>query len=119
MNAFAAALAVLHADPNLSVQARYVADPSVSPEVFVRVILASPDEMLAAGQGGAVMPDVTIRVIGADLPNPPDRGCFVVDGRVYEVIAAMQDEVGLSWRVACRRLTEGPRARALLRQASA
>lgn len=118
MNAFAAALQVLLADPNLGQVSSYT-PPGGGPGLSLRIIVSDADAMMATLTPGAVAPEISIMCATADLPGPAVGGIFLVRGEECEVLAVMQEDQGLVWRLPCRRLAYGSIAREKLRQASA
>jgi hypothetical protein len=117
-DAFAAALRVLLNDANMGEVSSYTA-PGGGPGQSLRVIVSDPDEMMNVVSPGAVAPQAVVTCATSDLPGAEVGGVFVVRGEEYEVLATMQEDRGLVWRLPCRRLAYGSTARDKLRQASA
>jgi hypothetical protein len=117
VNAFAAALRVLLNDANMAEVSSYTA-PSGGPGQSLRVIVSDPDEVLSVVTPGAVAAQAVVMCATSDLPGAEVGGVFVVRGEEYEVMAALQEDRGLVWRLPCRRLAYGSGARDKLRQAS-
>lgn len=103
MSAFAGAMAVLLADPNLGADAEYRRSPSAW--TAMRVVRSAPDEQLG-GLGGAGSRAGSLSVvIAADALAaldllPPLRGDEVLlAGAAYRVEDAEADALGVSWRL--------------------
>jgi hypothetical protein len=99
MNAFAAALAVLHADPNLSTAAEYqpAAGGAWTP---VGIVLSRPQDVVSGfGQARAVAASAS--VLAADWPAPArgDRLRLASPARAWKIEAVEPDPLGLSWRL--------------------
>lgn len=116
MNAFAAAMAVLHADPNLSTAATYYPNPDrpasrwlvadhgagsyvVSAATYdVRVILSQPRQEAIGFRAIAGRVEASIET--AVLPWEPARGDWLVAGASsWRVEAAECDVLATSWRL--------------------
>ena len=102
-NAFATALATLHADPNMATDAEWRAAPG-GPWRPVRVLLSGSSDTVAGlgGPGGrAVAVEAVLRV--ADLaPDTPRRGDLLrrlSPPETWKVEEVEPDPLGLSWRL--------------------
>jgi hypothetical protein len=99
MSAFAAALATLHADPNMAEAGQYRRPPW--PWAPARIIRTAPN----ADMGGLGGPGARAGYLYADVPvaalaYTPQRGDEVKLGAVvYTVEDAERDTLGLSWRL--------------------
>ena len=69
MNAFATAMNVIFADPNMAVDAIWFAG-GTGPGVAIRVIRKSPDEITPFGAGRILSETTMLDVREADLPTP-------------------------------------------------
>jgi hypothetical protein len=118
MNAFATALRAVLNDANMGEVSTYMPQGG-GPGVAVRVVVSDADEMAMTVTQGAVAPQISIICATADLQSVEVGGVFVVRGEECEVLAVMQEDRGLVWRLPCRRLAYGSTARDKLRQASA
>jgi len=101
MNAFAAALATLLADPNLGVEAQW--QRGDEPPLLLRVLRASPDQVLSSFSVGAITATDILSVPVGVLPDiqPGDR--FWIGGDSLTVQSALRDATGTAWRIACQR----------------
>ncbi|WP_191085630.1 head-tail joining protein [Roseococcus microcysteis] len=101
MNAFAAAAAVLCANPDLGDDAEYYVAPwNVRHQV--RVILSRPDVAAVGFQLSSTVGSYTISLPVAALPEAPvEGGRFDVAGEIYEVRQAQRDETRTMWVVEC------------------
>ena len=103
--AFAAALATLHADPNMGIDAewRAAAGGAWRP---VRVLLSTPSDDLA-GLGGAGAGALAATLRAADLaPDTPRRGDLLrrlSPPETWKVEEVEPDPLGLSWRLSLAR----------------
>lgn len=99
MNAFAAALAVLHADPNLSTVAEY--QPAAGGAwVPVGIVLSRPQDVVQGfGQARAIA--VSASVLAADWPAPArgDKLRRISPAATWRVEGAEPDALGLSWQL--------------------
>lgn len=115
MNAFAAALRAVLNDANMGEVSTYM-PLGGGPGVSIRVVVSDADEMTMAVTQGAVVPQISIICATADLPAVEVGGVFIVRGEECEVLAVLQEDRGLVWRLPCRRLAYGSSARDKLRQ---
>jgi hypothetical protein len=101
VNAFAAALVTLVADPNLGVEAQW--QRGDDPPLALRVLRSAPDHVVSAFSVGAITATDILSVPVAILPDiqPGDR--FEIGGDVLTVQSALRDATGTAWRVACQR----------------
>jgi hypothetical protein len=102
VSAFAAAMEILAADPNLGAEALYRAGGS-GPAVAVRVIRSSPDRIADAFGTGLVQATDVLAVAIALLPAVEPDDTFTLGGDVLTVQHAERDAAGAAWRVHCRR----------------
>lgn len=95
--AFAAAMAALHADPNIGCDAAYRRPPG--DWIAVWVVLASPNDAVPGLAGlGARAGSVTATLLAADAT--PVRGDELRIGSVvHRIEDAVRDALGLSWRL--------------------
>lgn len=103
MTAFASAMAVLAADPNLGAEALWRSG-GTGPEVPVRVVRSSPDR-LADAFGTSVLQATDVLVVAvAALPAPIEAGdTFRIGVELLTALHAERDAAGAAWRVPCRR----------------
>ena len=100
-DAFAAALAVLHADPNLSVAATWSRGVS---SAAVRVILSAPDAIQAVAAPGVVDADAMAMLPVSALVQAPRAGDLLTIGAdAYTVVSAERDAERVTWRLGLRR----------------
>ncbi|WP_149539356.1 head-tail joining protein [Siccirubricoccus phaeus] len=102
MSAFAAALGVLAADPNLGSDAVYRAGGS-GPEVVLRVLRSSPDRLGDAFGTSLVQATDVLAVAVTALPAIAPGDTFALGGEVLTVQHAERDAAGVAWRVVCHR----------------
>ena len=102
MSAFAAAMDVLVADPNLGTQAVYRQGGSGAP-VSVRVLRSSPDRVAAAFGTDVLSATDILAVAIAVLPDLAAGDTFTLDPDTLTVQHAERDAAGIAWRVFCRR----------------
>ena len=86
MNAFAAALDTLFADPNLGETALWRAG-GAGDGVSVRVITRQPDQVVGFGDSRAVLPTILIEVRRSQVANPASGDTVEVAGETLEIIA--------------------------------
>lgn len=99
MTVFEQALAVLHADPNISSAAVWRSGDG-GPPVSLRVVLSKPADLLPGLGGGARAVSIEAMVRGADLPKAPVRGDVLEVGTAdYAVEFAEPDTLGASYRL--------------------
>ena len=94
MNAFAAALGALHADPNLGVDGEFRRPPADwKPARFIR---AQPSEDLGTARARTFMLDI----LAAEISVTPVKGDRIrIAGVIRKVEEAEPDDLGLSWRL--------------------
>lgn len=102
MSAFAAAMDVLIADPNLGTEAAYRQGGSGSP-VSLRVLRSSPDRVTDAFGMGLVSATDILSVAIAVLPDLAAGDSFALGPDLLTVTHAERDAVGTAWRVFCQR----------------
>ena len=103
MSAFAAALATLHADPNLGTDAEWRAAAG-GPWKPLRVVVNQPADVVPGLRGGsarAVTSEIT--VLATEMaPDAPRRGDLVrrlSPLTIWKVEEVEPDALGLSWRL--------------------
>lgn len=77
MNAFATAMNVIFADPNMAVAA-FWRPGGLLPEVAVRVIRKSPDEITPFGAGRILSETTQLDARIADMPTPAPGDVIVI-----------------------------------------
>jgi hypothetical protein len=93
VTAFAAALADLHADEDLSVAASFRRPPYTWQSC--RVILSQPTDITGAARAGTVQADI----LAADITDEPQHGDELLVGAItYTIGDAERDPQALSWR---------------------
>ena len=109
MSAFAAAAAVLAADPNLGTDATFT-PAGGGGSLALRVVLSRPEEAMGAldalrglaGSARAMVP-------ASALTAAPVRGdAITIGGTAYLVAEAAQDEIAASWTLHLRRAPPAP-----------
>ena len=101
MSAFAAALGVLAADPNLGSDAVYRAG-GTGPEVMLRVLRSSPDRLADAFGTTLVQATDVLAVAVTALPALEAGDTFALGDEVLTVQHAERDAAGIAWRVLCQ-----------------
>lgn len=99
MNAFAAALAVLHADPNLSTAAEYqpAAGGAWTP---VGIVLSRPQDLVAGfGQARAVAASASVLSADWAVPARGDKLRRLSPATTWKVESVEPDPLGLSWQL--------------------
>ncbi len=97
MTAFASALELLFADPNLSTPALYV-PLGVGSEVAIRVMRRSPDRMIEFGAARLVSDSVVLDVRISDCPDLTAGDRFEIGGEIFVVQGApRRDRERLAW----------------------
>ena len=101
MNAFAAALGRLVADPNLGVDALW--RRGEDPPLALRVLRSAPDQITGGFDVAAITATDILSAPVAVLPSvePGDR--FLIGDDVLTVQSALRDASGTAWRIACQR----------------
>ena len=102
MNAFAAAMDVLVADPNLGTEAVYRQGGSGTP-VSLRVLRSSPDRVADAFGTGILSATDILSVAIAALPAVDAGDTFTLGPDTLIVQHAERDASGTAWRVLCQR----------------
>src|SRR4051812_29148284 len=103
MDAFAAAMAALAADPNLGVDALW-RSRGTAPEVPVRVVRSSPDRLSDAFGTSVLQATDVLAVAVAALPLAEGGATFRIgDADLLTALHAERDAAGAAWRVPCRR----------------
>ena len=100
MNAFAAMLEALHADPNIGVDATYARAPAAG--VAVRASLSHPSDQLpglgAVGvRAGSINADVLTSQLGGLVPKRGDT--LTIGAITYRVEDVERDPLGLTFRL--------------------
>ena len=102
MTAFAAAMDVLAADPNLGVGAIY-RQGGAGPPIAVRVLRSSPDRTAAAFGTDILSATDILSVAIAALPDLAAGDSFALGPDLLTVTHAERDASGTAWRVLCQR----------------
>jgi hypothetical protein len=102
MNAFAAAIDVLFADPNLAMDALYRAD-GADPSIPVRVIVRRPDRVGDFGETRIGSETATCDVRTSEVAKPVEGDTLEIDG-VTSVIQGepLRDSERLIWTIEAR-----------------
>jgi hypothetical protein len=102
--AFATAMGVLAADPNLGADALW-RSRGTGPEVPVRVVRSSPDRLADAFGTPVLQATDVLAVAVAALPAPVEAGDTfrIGDAELLTALHAERDAAGAAWRVPCRR----------------
>jgi hypothetical protein len=104
MNAFAAAIDALFADPNLAVDALYRAD-GADPGIPVRVIVRRPDRIGDFGETRIASETATFDVRTAEIAGPAEGDTLDVDGVTYVIQGTpVRDAERLIWAIEARPL---------------
>ena len=102
MTAFAAAIDVLFADPNLGIDAVYRAG-GADPGMPVRVILRRPDRISEFGETRIVTGTVVIDVRVSDVAAPAEGDTIEADGMVCVIQGEpIRDVERLVWTIEAR-----------------
>lgn len=97
MNAFAAALEVLHSDINLAADATYI--PHGGNPFDVRVILSQPDAEMEFRSTRLSVPTCVASFLVAEVPAPAEGDTFEADGVTYRIQGRPERDVQrLTWR---------------------
>lgn len=102
MSAFAAAMDVLVADPNLGTDAIYRQGGSGAP-ISLRVLRSSPDRVADAFGTGILAATDVLSVAIAALPAVDAGDTFTLGPDTLTVQHAERDAAGVAWRVLCQR----------------
>lgn len=108
MSIFAAAAAVLAADPHLGVPATYT--PAAGQPLQIRVVPSRPDDAIGGLDAPrSIAAAAVIMVVASALPARPARGDAVTFlGTDYLVAEVMQDEIAASFSLHLRRAPPPP-----------
>ena len=101
MNAFAQALAVLHADPNLGEDAVYLPPGNGTP-LPCRVLRRQPDPLMDLGPHHVRQSGDVFEIQIADVPSPQKGGQLQLASGTREIFDVQPDEAMLSHRVSVR-----------------
>jgi hypothetical protein len=101
VTAFAAAMAVLAADPNLGTEATW--QRGGGPVVALRVLRSSPDQLRDAFGTGLIQATDVLTVPIAVLPEVLAGDVFTLGADVLTFRHAERDAAGVAWRVLCHR----------------
>jgi len=102
MNAFAAAMEALVADPNLGVEAVY-RQGGTGPAIAVRVLRSSPDRVGDAFGTEILSATDILSAAIAVLPDLAAGDSFALGADLLTVTHAERDASGTAWRVLCQR----------------
>ena len=102
MNAFAAAMDALAADPNIGTAAIYRAGATGAP-MSLRVVRSAPDRLGDAFGTNVVQASDVLAVAIAALSTVDADDTFTVGADTLTVQHAERDAAGIAWRVFCRR----------------
>ena len=102
MSAFAAAMDVLVADPNLGVEAVYRSG-GTGPAVPARVLRSSPERVANAFGTEILSATDILSVAIAVLPDLAAGDSFALGADLLTVTHAERDASGTAWRVLCQR----------------
>jgi hypothetical protein len=108
MSIFAAAAAILAADPHLGVAATYT--PAGGQPVQIRVVASRPEDPIGGLDGPRSLAiAAAIMVAAGALPAPPARGDAVTfNATAYLVAEVIQDEAAASFTLHLRRAPPPP-----------
>lgn len=102
MNAFAAAVTRIFADPNMAADALWLAG-GVPPAVPVRVIRKAPDEVTSFGPARLHSETVLVDVLVSELPSPEPGDRIMIGDEVFEVQGEpARDRERLVWTINLR-----------------
>ena len=101
MSAFEAALAALHADPNLGEDAVYFPPGNGTP-VPCRVLRRQPDPMMDMGQHHVRQAGWVFEIQVAEVASPQKGGQLQLASGTREIFDVQVDEMMLSHRVSVR-----------------
>ena len=102
MSAFAVAMDVLAADPNLGEEAIYRQGGTGAP-VAIRMLRSSPDRTVAAFGTDILSATDILSVAIASLPDLAAGDTFALGADLLTVSHAEHDAAGVAWRVLCQR----------------
>ncbi len=100
MNAFADMLEVLHADPNIGVDAVYMRAPAAG--IAVRASLSHPsDQLPGLGAVGVRAGSITADVLGSQLGGlvPKRADTLTIGAITYRVEDVERDPLGITFRL--------------------
>ena len=101
MNAFAAAIEMLFADPNLGVEAIYTSDGGAP--VLVRVVARRADAVADFGDARLWLETTRIDLRVVDVPNPRPVDRIEIDGAAFLIQGEpVRDSERLVWTVDLR-----------------
>ena len=101
MNAFAAAIEMLFADPNIGVEAIYTSDGDAP--VVVRAVVRRPDEVTDFGDARLWSETTRIDLRVAEVPNPRPGERIEIDGEAFLIQGEpARDRERLVWTVDMR-----------------
>jgi hypothetical protein len=97
VDAFAAAIETLFADPNIARNALWRAG-GAGDGISVRVITKRPDQVVGFGDSRAVLPAVLIDVRRSEVSDPATADTVDLGGDLFEIIATpVADSLRLVW----------------------
>ena len=102
MNAFAAAMNVLAADPNIGTDASYRAGGTGAP-IPLRVVRSAPDRLGDAFGTNVIQASDVLTAAVAVLPTVDANDTFTLGADTLTVQHAERDAAGVAWRVFCQR----------------
>jgi hypothetical protein len=102
VNAFAAALSDMLADPHVGVDAEW-RQGGAAPPIAVRVVRSSPDRVASAFDTAVIQATDVLTVAVADIPSLASGDSVTIGSDVLIVTHAERDAIGVAWRVFCRR----------------
>lgn len=99
MNAFAAAMTAIFADPNMAADAVYMPQGSV-PHQSVRVILRRPDDVRDYNEARVLVDTISIDVRQEEVTTPRAGDVYVINTRTFKQQGeAVEDELQLIWTI--------------------
>ena len=101
MNAFAAAMDALAADPNIGTAAIYRAGATGAP-MSLRVVRSAPDRLGDAFGTNVIQASDVLTVAIAVLPAVDAGDTFTLGADILTVQHAERDAAGIAWRIFCR-----------------
>lgn len=101
MNAFATAIEMLFADPNIGVEAIYTSDGGAP--VVLRAVVRRPDEVTSFGDGRLWSETTRIDLRVAEVPNPRPGDRIEIGGDIFLIQGEpVRDRERLVWTVDLR-----------------
>ena len=98
MDAFAAAIDDLFADPNIARAAVWRAG-GVGGGIPVRVVTRRPDKVVGFGDSRAILPTMLVEMRRSEVSAPASGDTVEIEGTTFEIIAAPTlDSLRLVWR---------------------